>query len=327
MRNLPKTNNMVETNKSTASELDGLPDPELKETQDILSEIEKEENNNLDKEPDDAVAKAKADEDAKAKADADKKAADDEASKKGKDGDGEAEGQRNTKMKLMPSYVHEVAVKEKDKAIADLTEKLKIAEAKGSSTEKKATQEEQQALEADITKLAAEHNLAPELVKSLVDLGMKHGGKLPADVEVKLKKFDELAAAQEIQAEETAFNASFDKHVLPLIKSEYGDLPADTVESIREKMKERAYSDEFAKTPYSVIYKGVDDFRSFKRTQAKSSEASRGGFENNAQNNGAESDDASFDNVTDTDIDAMDPVTFDKYTIWAEKKEKAGRSS
>lgn len=83
---------------------------------------------------------------------------------------------------------------------------------------------------------------------------------------------------------------------------------------------EKAYSDEFAKTPYSVIYKGLDEFRGFKRAPARSAEPSRGGHER-AGGDAPEGEDQTFDNATEEDIEKMDPATFERYSRYMEKKE------
>lgn len=311
--------------RSTASELDGLPDVDRKETEDIIEEIAKEEGKQegdapdkkeTEKEPepkkdDEPADKKQEEKDGKGKEDPDLK--------DGKDSKDKTTGKTP---KFIPSWVHERAKDGYEKTIAGLKTALEDAsKEKGPSSEKKDTDPEQQAaLEEDVKRIAEEHKLDAKLVKSLVDLGMKYGGKLPADIQEKLKEVDNLRATAEVQAEESAFNASFDKDVLPLIKAEYGDLDADTIEVIRNKVMEKAYSEEYGKTPITVLFKGLDEFRSFKRTTKKSAEPSRGGQER-AGDTAPEGDDSEFENVTEEDIDKMDSATFDRYTAFAEKKE------
>lgn len=320
---------MLENENSSASDLDGLPAIEREETEEILNEIEGEEKN-----IDPAPAEGDDPELTKDKKPEEGKPAEGDEPEEGKDKESE-EGKEPVVSKkegkkpgLMPTWVHERAKADSDKKIEDLTEALRVAttDKSPSSDDKSTTPAEQASLEEGINKVAEEHKLSPELVKSLVELGMKHGGKLPADIQEKLANVDNLQAVAEATAEESAFNSAFDVKVLPLIKEEYGDLEEDTISEIRKTMMEQAYGGAFsADTPYSVIYKGVDAFREFKRTPASSAENSRGGTEN-TPSEGAEGadEDGEFGEVTEADIDAMSGETFDRYTKWAEGAEKKG---
>lgn len=308
---------MVENNRSEASELDGLPDADRKETQEIISEIEKEDKNNPDQPP--------------AKPDAPKPEAPNKP-EEGKEKKEEPKPGEEPKpsprkpVKLMPSWVHESAMSQKDKTIGELTQKVEdLQKGKGPESSKiPPTPAQQASLESEVAKIAQEHSLKPELVKSLVDLGMKFGGKIPDEIREKLQKVDAFTEQAEVQAEEQAYNSAFDKEILPLIKKEYGDkVGEDTILEIREKLKEHAYSEEYKATPYAVIYKGIDAFRGYSRPPANSAEPSRGGF-HNAPGQGPDADSDEFAAVTDDDIDRMDTATFERYTLWAEKNEKRG---
>lgn len=313
---------MEETHKSTASELDGMPDVDRKETEEILAEIEKDEKPNDQKSPEEQKPEEEKKEETPEKKPEEKKPEERKP----------AEGKRTPG--LMPRYVHEIAVKEKDQTISDLQKTIDDLKAgKGpESKEDPKTPEQQNDLKGKVAtmaeKLAEKHKgvskeLIQDLAESLVDLGLKPA-EIPKEITDKLKKVDEWSAQQEVQAEESAFNAAFDKEVVPLIEAEYGKLPEDTISEIRKLAMEKAYTDEFGKTPLSVIYKGLDEFRSFKRTPARSAEPSRGGHERAAAD-APEGDDATFENATEEDIEKMDPATFDRYTAWAEAREKANR--
>lgn len=309
---------------SEASQLDGLPEGDRKETQEIIDEITQDEKKGGDVEPGNDADKA-------AKAEAEAKAAAEAEAAKGKGDkkpDADQEEKPRRQVKLMPSYVHEIAQKKANERIAELETALAEAKAgKGneSAPEQKPDDAQKKALEDRIREVADKRNLDPETVKDLVELGMEFGGKLPAEVEQKLKAVDEWKATQEVQAEESAFNASFDKTIVPLIKAEYGEgVAADTIEKIREEMKGKAYSEEFKATPYSVIYKGIDDFRKFGRPKG-SSERSRGGAHQAGvgDEGGGKLGEAEFANVTDADIEKMDGETFDKYSDWQAKHGKS----
>lgn len=229
-----------------------------------------------------------------------------------------------SKGKLMPAWAHEVATKKLNQEIENLKGQLA---AKGDTTGQQPASPPTQAPQSDeklneqVNSLAEKHNLDPELVKSIVELGRANSNVLPPEVQALIAKsqdIDTIKASYEVQAEEQAFNSSFDEHVVPLIKAEYGeDVGKDTIDAIRESMKETAYTEEFQGTPYSVIYKGVDTFRGYSRPAAQTAEPGRGGTEHVNQHTASEVD---FSTVSQEDIDKMDGETFDKYSDWLGKQ-------
>ena len=317
---------------SDDSGLENLGESDRKETQEILDAIAQEENKEGDKgqDPEDPAAKEAADKKAadekaaaEAKAEEDRKAA--EAGKEGKPGDVEPP----KRGKLMPAWVHERAIAEKQKAIDELTEKLNN-KPDDQSGKKEPTQEEQAALEAEIKATAEKHKLDPELVKSLIDMGRKYGGTLPPEITQKLAKLDDITLEREVAAEEQLYTSNFDKEVLPLVKKEFGDdVPADTISQIRDELKNLAYTETYKQTPLAVIFKGVERFREFKRPPAGSGEAGRGGFQQHGGGGegGKGGDGSEFANVTEADIAKMDGETFDRYSKWQETTERTRRSS
>ena len=309
-----------------------MSDPAKAETQEIIDEISEEEGKQEGDQPSDQPAPA---DDGKKDPDNKQDPKPEPGKEEGKGEEGKPADQQPAKRTpgLMPKWVHERAKSDYEGKISDLTTALEEAtkgKQEGQSSDTAPSEEQQKALEQEVSKVAEEHGLKPELVKSLVELGMKFGGKLPAEVQEKLKAVDDFKAAQEVAAEESAFQASFDKDIVPLIKAEYGeDLDPDTIQKIRTELMEKAYSDEFANTPLGVLYKGHDSFRGFTRTAKKSAEPSRGGegrSDSPADGDGA-NEDEEFANVTDEDIDKMDTATFDRYTKWAEASEKKRNNS
>ncbi|MEI9893790.1 MAG: hypothetical protein WDN28_07775 [Chthoniobacter sp.] len=86
---------------------------------------------------------------------------------------------------------------------------------------------------------------------------------MPAEITEALADLKKAREEQGVQAEMAKFAADFDRDVLPALKAEYGDdVPASVIESVKEQLKEAAYSKpEYQKTPFKVIYKGDDAFR------------------------------------------------------------------
>lgn len=311
----------TENDRSTASELDGMPDVDRKETQDILAEIEKDEKP-VDQKPIEQKPEPKPEE----------KPADDSARKPDEQAPDE---KKHRTPGLMPRYVHEIALKDKDTLITKLQQEVEaLKSGKGPQSEDKPkTPEEQKDLTERIqtmaSKLSEKHQgiskeLIADLAMSLVETGITSTANLPKDVQDKLKQVDQWSAEKQVQAEEAAFRTDFEKVVLPLVKSEYGDLPDDTISAIRELMMQKAYDENLGKTPLDVLYKGLEEFRAFKRLPSRSAEPTRGGQERTGD--GVDNDDSTrFENATESDIDKMSPEEFDRYTKWAEDRER-GRS-
>lgn len=313
----------TENDRSTASELDGMPDVDRKETEDILAEIEKDDKQ-LDQKPLEQKPDPKPEE----------KPADTSARKP--EERTPAEEHKHRSPGLMPRYVHEIAIKDRDTRISDLEGEIaKLKDGKGpESPDRKPAQESagdlREKIEGMATKLAETHKgvskeLIADLAASMVDLGIASTAALPKDVQDKLKKVDEWSAEQQVRAEEAAFRADFDKQVLPLIEAEYGKLPDDTITAIRELMEQKAYDENLGKTPLPVLYKGLEEFRGYKRVAPRSAEPARGGMEREGGEGGDDLADQ-FESATEDDIEKMSPETFEKYTKWAEDRERRRRA-
>jgi hypothetical protein len=133
--------------------------------------------------------------------------------------------------------------------------------------------------------------------------------QLPTDVIDGLKhELDSMKAEKQAQIEAKGFEQEFGENILPLVKAEYPEISEGQLEVIKNKLKEVAYTEQFAKTPLGVIYKGVDDFRGVETARRASAEAGRGG--NKAQ---AGKD---FDSVSEEDISKMSAEEFDRYSTY-----------
>lgn len=309
------------------SGINNLPEKEKEETQEIIDEIKKEEE--PEKDPADKdLDKPKEEEEPEDKP-KDENPKDEDEGKDPDEGKDEADKDKKedkkepprSKSKLLPNWIHEKAIREKNEEIDSLSKT--IEELKSSNNDKpneEISESDKDSLKAEIEEKFKDKDLDPEIIESIVKIAIERGGKLPAEVQDKLKVIDDIREKSEIEAEETAFNSNFEEFVVPLIKAEYGeDISKDTIDVIREKTKEIAYTEEYKQTPYGVIYKGVDDFRKFERPKA-GSESGKGGMNNS--DTGKETDEMDFSNVSEEDIDKMDGPTFDKFSEWQEDQEK-----
>ena len=301
--------------------LENLPPKEREETQKMLSDIEAEEKekSGSDAAKADEEAKAKADADAKAKADADAAAAKAKADAEG----GKDDHPARKKSKLVPEYVVKTveskAKKREEELLAEI-ENLK----KGNPLKDEKKPDEKAILtpaevtaevEKELDLISQETGIGKDALKKLVNLPAKVTEKMIADALAnvrtetadKLKPFNQLQEENEIKREELEFESDFNKIVVPLIKSEYGDgVSPETLEEIKEKMKAKAYEPANAETPYQVIYKGFDEFRGLASPKTKTGEDSRPGAERGGE---AELD---LNNLSDEDVANMGREEFEK---------------
>ncbi len=272
------------------ADLDALPEGERKETEAMLAEIanggkpeapadgggKKDELDGgdapADKKPEEEVPAAKPEE-KKPEAPAPLKPED-------KKPDGGPEARRDTT--LVPAWKLKVAEDQAGKREADLKAEIERLQAGGKKldTDGSKTDEEKVAIQNQkIAATAEKLGITPEEVKELVQSFLPTGDfKLPEDIAKKLGTLDTLTAEREVEVEAAKFNADFDRLVLPLIKAEYGDdVPPETVAKLKEDLKAKAYDPDYAKVPYSTIYKGTDEFRGVIPQKKKGAESGRGG--------------------------------------------------
>ncbi len=319
-------NQTVEANQDA---LDNLPANEQKETKEILDEISAEAGKKEGEDAkDEAAVAAKAEEDRRAALTEEERVAEDAAKAKTDADAQEAKSKlenvkpepRRKAPKLMPVYVHKVAEnkwqQEKEQLLADIDTIFKSNSSKEGETE-----EAKAARVAKIKTVAEKHGYEPEFVTDLLAIATENDGKLPPEVEQGLRKAHGLAAERDLEVEDASYSADFDKIILPLIKAEYGnDVPKNVISDIKEDLKGLAYSDEYAKVPYQVIYQGNNDFRELVAPKSKGGEGSRGGTGGDGAG-AAEKLDLSKP-LTDAQISGLSGADFDTYAANMSKQEK-----
>lgn len=259
-----------ELNLGADEGLNGLPAKELAETKEILGELETEAapKPGDEKKPDASLEPKKPEEEKPGEAKA-------EDGKKPEGDDGKKPEQRR-EVKLMPAWLHERAKADHEKREKELL--AEIDALKGTSKPEDKTKNENLDTSKEAEVLAEKHGITVELAQDMIAIASRNNGKLPEGLEEKLKVVDDMRNSAIVTAEATAFNADFDRIVLPLIKAEYGDnVPASVIDQVREDMKAKAYTPEYAKVPYTTIYKGEDQFRGVVAPEKKGAEGGRGG--------------------------------------------------
>jgi hypothetical protein len=265
-------------NEPNQDGLENLPEAQRKETQQMLDEIAAEDAAKAGDKPKGDEEKPKEGETGKpdeSKKDDPKKPDGKPEDKKEKE---KPEGRRPAK--LIPAWVHERAKEDWTKQEAKLKADIEALSkgkpsSEGGKDESKASKE---ARDAGIKALAEKHGYSEEFVRDVLSMADENKGVIPPEVAQKLSQVDKLSEEREIQIEEAQFSQDFDKIVLPLIKAEYGDnVPQNVIVDIKEDLKGLAYSTEYSKVPYEVIYNGTKDFRSRVPDAKKGAEDSRPG--------------------------------------------------
>ena len=126
--------------------------------------------------------------------------------------------------------------------------------------------------DAKIEEFAKEHKMDSTVLKGLIKLvtpeGMIISDEMKNDI-VKLKK--ELTWRKEFEQ----FDKDFLKNVSPLLKE--GKISVEDQGKIKELLKAKAFTTDYANTPLAVIYRGDTDFDSFRGAPTKKKTVEPGG--------------------------------------------------
>ena len=283
------------------NDLDNLNDKDRKETEEIL--------NDLGAKPDDQKPEEKPKDETPPKPE-EKKPEEKPEDKK----------EERRAPKLMPEWQHKIAEEKWTKRESDLLaeiESLKSNKKPDDSPEKKPDSD---MTDTELETLAEKMGATKEDLATLIDFLEKRTAKsvVPPEIKEVLDTFNSLKAEGEAKAEEIHFSNDFDSLVVPLIKKEYGDdVPQAVLDQIRDEMKKIAYEPDYAKVPYTVIYKGHDGFRELAALKKRSSEGSRGGSDDLGDKTTKD-----FKSVTDEDIAKMSDEEFEAYSNAMAKGEK-----
>ena len=123
-----------------------------------------------------------------------------------------------------------------------------------------------------------------------------------------------LLEEQRVKEERNEFGNDFRKSIVPLVKTEYPDISDEKLSEIEEELHTLAYTEEFAKVPLSVIYKGNDDFRGLVQPKKVTAEEGK-------QFTGQGGKVVNFENATEEDVNKMDSKTFEQYSNWEASRE------
>lgn len=170
-----------------------------------------------------------------------------------------------------------------------------------------------------VKRLVDDFGYEEDAAKKMVDVmkSIMPGQVLPPEIKAALDKLpllDQMAKDLETKKEEAQFETDFAASVI----SEFPHLA-----QYKDKLKEKAYSDEFAKTPLRVVAlafmhdegiatKPVENVQTVEKTQ--------GGT-------GKHGEEINFDDMTDEQFSKLTPEQQDKFFEYQEKKERKARGA
>lgn len=297
--------------------IENLPEAQRKETEDIIAEIEKEAQ------PPEPEEKEKPEEK--------KPKEDPKPEDKQKAADEKKPDEKSRKqVKLIPAWVHETAKSQWEAREKELQDELKKA-AEGSKHDQEKGEKADDTIDADLRKktdaIAHKYGTDPdeEYDRAVTSRGTVQPApkvEIPKEIAEGIAKINKYEQDQQTLTEEAHFTSDFDSKILPLIKAEYGDdVPESTIEDIKDNVKAKAYSEEYAKVPLSTIYKGEDQFRGIIPKKQSGSEKSRGGYRAAAEPFKGDELDLTKEQ-SDEMVANMTPEQFDTYSNNMQKKEK-----
>jgi len=209
---------------------------------------------------------------------------------------------------MMPAFKHKIAEKNWSKRETELLGEIETLKNKPTETPIQEA-EANKDMDSKIAELAEEKGVDAELIKKIISLVPKQ--ETPLEIKDALDSMKDLKAQQETVKADNQFNQEFSS-IEPLIKTEYPDISEGDLSKLKQQLKDTAFTEEYAKTPLSVIYKGLDGFRGAVMTKKKSAESSRSG-----QNRASDVQD--YSEWTDDDIANASRAEADKYFDWVDK--------
>jgi len=182
----------------------------------------------------------------------------------------ETKGKFERTPRMMEVYKHKIAEnkwgterKGFETTIADLSNQLK----------RKASPERAEAVKDLIEK----SGLEPEVVESFMKVAEMGNTILQKEVEGLKAQIKENSEKTMWVEQDKRFEQDFEKSIAPILKSE--NIPSENIPRLKKLLKTYAFTEDFAKSPLSVVYRGIEDFKQFlPSSKKKSGESARGGL-------------------------------------------------
>ena len=193
-----------------------------------------------------------------------------EGEPEGEEPEEEPEDKSKRTPRLMEMWKHNIAEKNwgKEKAklestITELSEEIK----------RKSSPERSQA----IKDIAEKSGLDSEVVEEVVKLAESGQVALKKELDTLRNEIKDSREKALWAEEDKKFEQDFEKNIAPILKTD--NIPAENLPRLKKLLKTLSFTEEYAKSPLSVIYRGVEDFQQFlPGAKRKSGEESRGGI-------------------------------------------------
>lgn len=285
--------------------LSGLNDEDRK----ILEDLEKEgyelegfSKKESEKEETKEPAEEKSEEETKEESETEK-AKDDEKEEKTeeeepKDKEESEEEPKKRDIKFVPAWELVAAKKtfeKREKSLLEEVEKLR-------KDVTKQPEEKDTDLSKRLTDVGVDEKVAEAIVTSIRS-EVESRSKNP-ELEKRLKALDEYEKQRIAQVEEAEYEKDFGTNIVSLVRAEYPDISEADIATVKQKLKEVAYSPGNTATDLKVLYKGLDNFRGmFGRKKT--------GIESTKRGRSTEPD---LENVTEDEAKNLSPDDFLKFS-------------
>ena len=204
--------------------------------------------------------------------------------------------------RVIELYKHKIAEKAWNKEKGELLKSIEKLEGSSNKEDIKKTSEK---IETQISAFAEKHKMKPEVIKELIGLFPKQ------EQDTSLRKdIDKINKERIERKQDVIFDKDYAKKILPLLKQL--KIPEKDYSDIKKSLHDKAFTEQFAKTPIDFIFKGdpfFDRFRSAedlkKRGFEDKSKGTRGGVGDEKKN-----------------IKDMDSKEFDDFEKGIEKESK-----
>lgn len=188
---------------------------------------------------------------------------------------GEDKAKRTPRM--IELYKHKIAEKAWNKEKEGLEQKIVDLSNK---SETKTKPEREKLIKAFAEKSGMDASMIEEFVE-IANSSQANLSKELAALRAQVKKGDDERVWAE---EDRRFEKDYDKNVVSLIETD--GVLKENIPRLKKLLKTLAFTEEYAKTPLKVIYRGVDDFRQFSKKGQKSGESARGGIRGDETDSG-----------------------------------------
>lgn len=200
---------------------------------------------------------------------------------------------------LVPAWKAKIAQEKLEKENEELRRQIE-------TLQKSPTQANEQATQASIDNIRDLAEQAGLVLDDSQEMFFKQIAAAIAEKAAPKEMIQTLQAYQQqqhINYLESQFDQEFSKEVLPTIKAQYGDIPEQEMATIRTKLHDLAFTEQYSKVPLAKIFKAeVDDIGI--RPSKQTVHTPKSGKTRGTEIDFSQMDESSFSQMSDEQIDA-----------------------